>query len=727
LIAARLLMSRPKRSIAGIVIILLVAATTALLGALAVMGFSSYRNRQREDFAREHAVIADQLSISLTLPLWNFDRGEIGKVIESAMQDEDVYGVLVRSTGGASTQYVRTRDDNWTVTATTGKLVAIGLQIEKRPITVAGETIGEVEVFATPKFLEARLRETLFSIIGIIGFVDLILVVGLYLLLWRTVLKPLKELEQHALALSAEASSARVIQPRRYPGELDSLRSSIEKMVGLLEARYAELKKSEAGHRQLAESLRESEEKFSTAFRASPHPIIITDLETGRIIDANDGFLRTYDCTHAEAIGRTSLELGIWANPADRDYLIAILRTHGKVHNFKTHSRTARGRDITILLSWELIKLGDRSCVLAMVDDITDQERAEAALRESEEKFSKAFRSGPDAMVITEMATGLYLEINAGFERLFGYPRAEVLGRTAVELGVWRDAASRNRFVELVRTQHAVRDLEVDNVNRRGEELFCLLSAESMVLGGKTCIVSVIHDITDRKRATERERKTREEFTRRLIASQEAERRRIAGELHDSLGQNLLLIKNRTQLALATVAIPAEFRWQLESIQDLAAQAITEVRQISHDLRPYQLDQLGFTRALESMIDGTARNTGFHLTRKLDPVDDVFSPEAATNLYRVVQESLNNVLHHARANHARITLERDVRHVRLEIADDGRGFTPGAPPPTPRKEGGFGLRNIAERVRILGGTLLIDSAPDRGTRLEVTIPLPDEA
>ena len=91
-----------------------------------------------------------------------------------------------------------------------------------------------------------------------------------------------------------------------------------------------------------------------------------------------------------------------------------------------------------------------------------------------------------------------------------------------------------------------------------------------------------------------------------------------------------------------------------------------------------------------------------------------------------MQESLNNILHHARASHAHITLERDVRDVRLEIADDGRGFTPGEPPPTPRKEGGFGLKSIAERVRILGGTLQIDSAPTRGTRLEVTIPLPPE-
>lgn len=719
-------MWRPKLSIAGIVIILLVAATTLLLGVLAVVGYSSYRGRQREEFAKKHAVIADQLATSLTLPLWNFDRGEVGKVIESAMQDEDVYGVIARSTGDTPTQFVRTRNDQWTVTAATGNLAARGLRIEKRNIVVAGDTIGEVEVFATSRFLDARLRQTLVAIIGIIGFLDLILVVGLYLLLWRTVLRPLQELERHALAVS-DGAGLREDRPHgRYLGELASLHRSIEKMLGMLEARFAELQKSESRYRQLAESLRESEEKFSTAFRASPHPVLISELETGRVIDANEVFLRTYGRTRAETIGRTTLELGVWTEPAERQPIAEALRLHGSLRNLKTRSRTFRGEPITVLLSCELIKLDDRPCILTMVNDITEQERAELALRESEEKFSRAFRSAPDAIAIAELDTGRALEVNEGFERCFGRERAQVLGQNVFELGLWGDPAACQRFHALLRTQVAIRDLETEGVNRRGETITVLLGAERISLGGKACFVAVMHDITDRKRATERERRTREEFTRRLIASQEAERRRIAGELHDSLGQNLLLIKNRAQLALATGAIPPEFRLQLETMQDLAAQAIAEVRQISHELRPYQLDQLGLTRALESMIDGVARQTGFPFTRKLDPVDEVFTPEAATHLYRVVQESISNILRHAHASHARITLERDVRHVRLEIADDGCGFTPGEIAAGPHTDGGFGINNLAERVRILHGTLEIDSAAGRGTRLAVTIPLPEE-
>jgi signal transduction histidine kinase len=226
----------------------------------------------------------------------------------------------------------------------------------------------------------------------------------------------------------------------------------------------------------------------------------------------------------------------------------------------------------------------------------------------------------------------------------------------------------------------------------------------------------------ERADALLRERRAREEYTGRLIASQEAERRRIAGELHDSLGQNLLLIKNRAQLALNDIVVPTNSRSQLEGIQELASQAIAEVRQISQNLHPYQLDQLGLTRAMAAMIDNAAQSGPIAFERKLEAVDEVFRGEAATNLYRVVQETVNNILKHSQARRARIVLERDVHEVRLWIEDDGRGFGAGLP----AREGthqGFGLKNIAERVRILGGSLRVDSRPGAGTRVEAIIPI----
>ena len=225
----------------------------------------------------------------------------------------------------------------------------------------------------------------------------------------------------------------------------------------------------------------------------------------------------------------------------------------------------------------------------------------------------------------------------------------------------------------------------------------------------------------ERAEAAERERRAKEDFTRRLIESQEVERRRIAGELHDSLGQDLLLIANRLQLALGKPEVPPALCAELEGIGALAAQAVAEVRRISHALRPPQLDHLGLTRALRAMLDSVARTAGFRLSCRVEDIDGVYPAELEANWYRILQEGLNNnILKHARARNVDVVLEHDVRAIRLIVADDGRGFVP-----TDAADG-IGLRNIAERARILGGELRIDSAPETGTRLEITAPLPAE-
>jgi signal transduction histidine kinase len=215
----------------------------------------------------------------------------------------------------------------------------------------------------------------------------------------------------------------------------------------------------------------------------------------------------------------------------------------------------------------------------------------------------------------------------------------------------------------------------------------------------------------------EREQQSRIEYTLQLIAAQEAERKRIAAELHDSLGQNLLLIKNRAQMALMRGDCPAETREQLEGMSKLASMCITEARQISHDLHPQQLDHLGLTRALKAMIESASQASDIQFVSRLESVDELFPPDAAMNLYRIVQESLNNILKHSRARHVNVRLERDIHEVQLRIEDDGAGFKP-------EKSGdgkGLGLKNIAERVRMLGGKLTVDSSPGQGTRIEVTI------
>ena len=221
----------------------------------------------------------------------------------------------------------------------------------------------------------------------------------------------------------------------------------------------------------------------------------------------------------------------------------------------------------------------------------------------------------------------------------------------------------------------------------------------------------------------ERRRRAQEHISRQLFVLQEAERKRIAAELHDSLGQNLLIIKNRLYLAQRNVSEPAPAA-QLGEISHAISRSIQEVREISHDLRPYQLDRLGLTKAVEAVVRKVTESGTVAIRSTIAPIDGLFPPEGEIHFYRVVQESLNNILKHSDAATARLSIERLDDHVTMRIEDDGRGFDYRVAMSETTATQGFGLTGLGERVRILGGRFDCHSAPGTGTRLAFEIPIP---
>jgi len=367
------------------------------------------------------------------------------------------------------------------------------------------------------------------------------------------------------------------------------------------------------------------------------------------------------------------------------------------------------------------------AAVAAQIGLVIERKRAEEALRESEGQFRAVVEFSPECIAVAVDDRLAY--VNPAGARMVGADDpAKLIGRSVYDFApADMHEAMKERRRAVLAGGVASPPMTVPMLRLDGSAVFVEAVAVPFVYRGRQAILNLIRDITERKRAeterqqtVEREQQARMEYTRQLIASQEAERRRIAVELHDSLGQGLLLIKNRAQLALGPP--PSDTAAQLEAISGLASQAVAEVRQISRDLHPYQVDHLGLTRALEAMIEGAAQSSEVVFEQKLDPADDVFSVDTATNLYRIVQESLNNILKHSRAKRARIELERDVHEVVLRIEDDGEGFDVNSV-----TGAGLGLRNMTERVHILGGTLKVDSQPSRGTRIEVTIRIREES
>ena len=223
-----------------------------------------------------------------------------------------------------------------------------------------------------------------------------------------------------------------------------------------------------------------------------------------------------------------------------------------------------------------------------------------------------------------------------------------------------------------------------------------------------------------------RARAAQEAFSRQLIASQEAERKRIAAELHDSLGQSLAIIKNRALLSLSTPNDLERAQEQLREISEASAEVIEEVKEIAHNLRPYQLDRLGLTRTIEAMIRKAAEARNLRLTLELDRIDGLFPPEAEINIFRILQESINNVVKHAEASEARIAIRKDTNLVEITIQDNGKGFVPGAVSTDAGTRRGFGLMGMAERTRLLGGSYNLSSIPGQGTTMRIMVALKDE-
>ncbi|MBN2357321.1 hypothetical protein JXO59_14495 [candidate division KSB1 bacterium] len=217
-----------------------------------------------------------------------------------------------------------------------------------------------------------------------------------------------------------------------------------------------------------------------------------------------------------------------------------------------------------------------------------------------------------------------------------------------------------------------------------------------------------------------RDAEIRRRFTHDLIKNQESERKRIAAELHDSLGQDLLVIKNRTTVALRKDNRRGSKDNQLEQICAIADEAISNIRRVAHNLHPYQLEKLGLTDSLKSMLDKINEASTIEIEYEMDNIDGLLAKDQEINCYRVLQELLNNILKHSKAVKAWIKVHRLSKFIELDVQDNGVGFDH----ESVRDSGhGFGLTGVQERVDILKGRLAVESGKKAGTRFVIEIPI----
>jgi signal transduction histidine kinase len=209
-----------------------------------------------------------------------------------------------------------------------------------------------------------------------------------------------------------------------------------------------------------------------------------------------------------------------------------------------------------------------------------------------------------------------------------------------------------------------------------------------------------------------REQDIQRVFTGRLITAQEEERFRIARELHDSLSQGLIVVKNRALMGMRHIEDKEKLHAQLQSIAASAGESLEEVRQMSRDLRPHQIEQLGLGEALREMVQGLADASGVEFEVQVDALDGLFHEGEPVAVYRIVQEATNNILKHASAQTASLSAQRENGRLRIEIRDDGRGFDAES-----ALASGFGMQGMTERVRMLGGNMHVESVSGKGSTI----------
>jgi PAS domain S-box-containing protein len=464
--------------------------------------------------------------------------------------------------------------------------------------------------------------------------------------------------------------------------------------------------------RRRAEEVRN---RLAAIVESSNDAILSKDLD-GVITGWNEGATRMYGYSDAEVVGKNISILTPPELRAELSDILGRIRRRESVHHLETVRVAKDGRRIDISLTVSPLKDRNGTVIGASVigRDITDRKRADELRRESEERFRMLADSAP----VMIWVTGTDAQCT-----FVNRPWLEFTGRTIEqEIGSgWSEGIHPADFQPCLdyytSSFDARRSFTMEYRYKRADGQYRWIVDTGVPRFGPTGdflgFIGSCVDISDRKQHEQ----TLQHLTARLFMLQDEERQRVAAELHDGLGQSLAIIKNRAQMGLRDQANPDRIIEQLEEISATATACILEVREIAHNLRPYELDRLGLGAAIESMVERVSSSTSISLTADLERMEDLLSPEAETSVYRIVQEALSNVIQHSKATAARIEIRTFGGKMTISIQDNGKGFPASAG--NGDNASGFGLAGIAERVRGLGGYFEIVSQPEGGTNLTV--------
>jgi PAS domain S-box-containing protein len=472
--------------------------------------------------------------------------------------------------------------------------------------------------------------------------------------------------------------------------------------------------------KKMESALRESEDLFRDLVEHSSDLICTHDL-SGRMLSVNELPVRVLGYAKEELL-----------NKPMRDFLPPEAREQFDASLLEIEKKGfVKGRMVVLSKTgerriWEFHNTlrtdGNHGPIVrGVAHDVTEKVRAEQALRLSEEKFSKAFLASPHAIVISKIEDGTLMDVNDSFHRIMKFSREESIGRTSHELGIWTSESDRDEIIREIKESGRVRSKEFVFQTKEGKRIIVDYSAEVIQIGGQGRLLSVCEDITQRKAAENELRRV----SGQLLRLQDEERRKIARDLHDSTGQDLVALT--TTLSQLRDAIPAsnrKLRGLVQQCQTVSDRSLREIRTVSYLLHPPLLDEAGLEDAIRHFADGYEERTGISVNIQVSANFGRHSQEIELGLFRVVQESLTNIQRHSGSSTARIDLVRDAQSICLTVKDAGKGMTLSG-----HKQNGMGLvqagvgiPSMEERVKQVGGRLQVESGGE-GTTVRVSVPI----
>lgn len=475
------------------------------------------------------------------------------------------------------------------------------------------------------------------------------------------------------------------------------------------------------------QALLDAEERFRLLMRGVKEYAIVTLDTDGRVRSWNEGAERMTGYAAAEAIGR---ECASFFRQEDRDRMLPqqLFAAAEREGHLEVEGWLVRRDGTPFLAMSSVTALRDefgRLCGFGkVVRDITERRTLETALRRARDELQMLVDVSPLAIVLLD-SEGRVMLWNPAAERLFGWRSDEALGRV---LPIVPDEALPQFRKTLEEDVRGVRRDGVELTRRRkdGSLVEVALWSAPYQDGARNsrCSLRLYADLGERNRTLERLREANSrlhKLSERILDVQENERRHIARELHDEIGQALTALKLKLEPMVRCCPEP-ECHSLIGDSVSMCDEALAHVKRLFLGLRPPQLDHLGLVAAVRWHLDQQAREAGFEAYFHADELPRL-APNLETAIFRVIQEALTNVVRHADARHVAVKLAVYRGMLQVKVRDDGRGFDAAAGRQITARGEYMGLSGMEERVALLGGRFDVRSEPGKGTMVWAEIPI----